>query len=116
MHFGKEVVPADSLGSVPTAHKVNERELKVAEQLIDSLATPFDPSKYHDEYKVCVQKMIEKKAQGERIVSQPRVEKKAARAGDLMAALEASLAEARGAAKGASRSESRSLGRVIIFM
>ena len=50
MHFGKEVVPSESVGHVAADHKVGERELKVAEQLIDSLATDFDPQKYHDSY------------------------------------------------------------------
>ncbi len=100
MHFGKEVVPAEHTGYVPADHKVSERELKVAEQLIASLATDFKPERYHDDYKECVLKMIERKAHGDKIVSPPAVEKKPAHARDLMAALEASLAEARGSTRG----------------
>jgi DNA end-binding protein Ku len=99
MHFGNEVVPADDLEGVPGEHKVAERELKMAEQLIDSLATSFEPSKYHDEYRDCVVAMLEKKAHGERIVKQPQMSAKPVKAGDLMAALEASLADAKASSK-----------------
>ncbi len=95
MHFGKEVLDPTDAGHVPADHKVGEKELKVAEQLIGSLATEFKPERYHDDYNDCVMKMIERKAHGEEIVAPPAVDKKPARAHDLMAALEASLAEAR---------------------
>lgn len=102
MHFGNEVVGADDLEGLPGEQKVGDRELKVAEQLIDSLATKFEPGKYHDEYRDCVVAMLEKKGQGERIVTQPQIAAKPVKAGDLMAALEASLAEAKAHAKGGS--------------
>ncbi|HXE55792.1 MAG TPA: Ku protein [Tepidisphaeraceae bacterium] len=105
MHFGNEVVPAEQLDP-PPEHKVGDRELKVAEQLIDSLATKFQPGKYHDEYHDCVLSMIEKKAHGEEIVTQPQIEAKPVKAHDLMAALEASLAEARSQAKGGGNGKS----------
>jgi DNA end-binding protein Ku len=99
MHFGNEIVPLDQLGALP-AIKISDKELKAAGQLIDSLLTDFDPEKYHDQYKDCVMKMIEKKASGETIVvdhaAPPR---SAARAPDLMAALQASLAKAKASAK-----------------
>ncbi|HEY8747694.1 MAG TPA: Ku protein [Tepidisphaeraceae bacterium] len=103
MHFGDEVVATSSLDS-PAEHKVNEREMKVAEQLISSLATDFDPKKYHDEYHDCVVAMIEKKAHGQKIVTQPQLEAKPVKAHDLMAALEASLAEARSHSKSSAKS------------
>jgi DNA end-binding protein Ku len=103
MHFGNEVVASDTIEGLPGEQKVGERELKVAEQLIDSLATAFDPVKYKDEYRNCVVAMLEKKAEGERIVTQPQIAAKPVKAGDLMAALEASLAEAKAHAKGNGR-------------
>ena len=99
MHFGNEVVSADDLDA-PPEHKAADRELKMAEQLIDSLASSFKPAKYHDEYRDCVMEMLEKKAHGEEIITQPTLEPKPVRAGDLMAALEASLADAKAQAKG----------------
>lgn len=103
MHFGNEVVASESIDGLPGEQKVGDRELKVAEQLIDSLATSFDPSKYKDEYRNCVVAMLEKKAEGEHIVTQPQVVAKPVKAGDLMAALEASLAEAKAHARGNGR-------------
>jgi DNA end-binding protein Ku len=103
MHFGNEVVAAGTLDALPGEQKVGDRELKVAEQLIDSLATSFEPGRYHDEYRDCVVAMLEKKAHGQQIVRQPQVAAKPVKAGDLMAALEASLAEAKSQAKTTSR-------------
>ena len=81
---------------VPTAAstKPSERELAMAEQLVESLSTEFEPSKYHDEYREKVLELIERKADGEVIApaSEPTT---TAPVVDLMAALEASLAAAR---------------------
>jgi DNA end-binding protein Ku len=63
----------------------------MAQQLIDSLSTEFDPAKYRDEYREKVLELIERKAAGEEIAVQPEAPQPA-RVPDLMAALEASLA------------------------
>ena len=99
MKFADEVLGVDEVQGVPSgATKIPDRELKAAVQLVESLSTKFDPEKYHDEYRDCVMKLIRQKAKGEEIHVQPVVaEKKAGRATDLMAALEASLAAAKGA-------------------
>ena len=99
MHFGNEVVSIDSLQGVPSETKASDRELKMAEQLIDSLSNSFKPEKYHDDYRDCVMKMIQKKAHGEEVVTEPVIEPKPVKASGLMAALEASLASARAQAK-----------------
>lgn len=100
MHFNDEVIPVDKVDGVPHKSKVDDRELKMASQLIDSLTTKFKPDKYHDTYREAVQEIIEKKAEGEEIVTQPEVSEKKGRASNLMAALEASLASAKSAATG----------------
>jgi DNA end-binding protein Ku len=93
MLFGDEVLPPDRLDELDAIGdaEASPRELKMAEQLIESLSTEFDPSKYHDEYRERVLELIEKKAAGEEIAVQPEAEEPEA-APDLMAALEASLA------------------------
>src|SRR5215213_6235573 len=73
MHFHDEVVPADAVPAIDAAEggrgaKVDDRELKVAKQLIDSLTTKFDPTRYRDEYRERVMEMIERKAEGEEVV------------------------------------------------
>ena len=93
MIFSDEVVPADDLDDLPEADalKASERELKMAQQLIESLSAEFEPGKYQDEYRDKVLDLIERKAQGEEIAVQPEAEKPT-KVPDLMAALEASLA------------------------
>jgi DNA end-binding protein Ku len=102
MHFDDEVIPVDQVDGVPHKSKSDERELKMASQLIESLSTQFKPEKYHDTYREAVQEIIEKKAEGE-VVTPPAVEEKKGRVTNLMAALEASLAKAKGSAGGAAR-------------
>jgi DNA end-binding protein Ku len=72
--------------------QVRPQELTMANSLIDSLSdTVFEPDKYHDTYRQAVLALIEAKAQGQEVVSEPPPEK-AAPVVDLMSALEASLA------------------------
>jgi DNA end-binding protein Ku len=111
MHFNDEVIPVDKVDGVPHKAKSDERELKMASQLIESLSTKFKPEKYHDTYREAVQEIIERKAEGEKIVTPPNVEdKKKGRATNLMAALEASLAKAKsggGSSGGSGNARSR---------
>jgi DNA end-binding protein Ku len=92
MLFADEVVPPDKIDELEAAAEVEvtNRELDIAKQLIDSLAGPFEPDKYHDEYREQVLDLIERKAAGEEIAVQP-VEEEAEPVPDLMAALKASL-------------------------
>jgi DNA end-binding protein Ku len=101
MIFHDEVVPSDDIDDLPDAKelKASDRELKMAEQLIDSLSTDFEPGKYHDEYREKVLDLIERKAQGEEIAIQPEAPAPA-KVPDLMAALEASLAAVKGGSEG----------------
>jgi DNA end-binding protein Ku len=93
MIFHDEVVPHDDIDDLPDSKslKVSDREVKMAQQLIDSLSSEFEPSKYRDEYRDKVLDLIERKAQGEEIAVQPEAPAPA-KVPDLMAALEASLA------------------------
>jgi len=93
MIFHDEVVPNDDLDDLPEEGelKVSDRELAMAKQLVESLATEFDPSKYRDEYREKVLGLIERKAEGQEIAVQPEAPEPTA-VPDLMAALEASLA------------------------
>src|ERR671925_1597967 len=93
MIFHDEVVPHDDLDDLPDAKdlKVSDREVQMAQQLIDSLSGEFEPEKYHDEYREKVLDLIERKASGEEIAVQPEAPEPA-KVPDLMDALEASLA------------------------
>ncbi|MBV9818292.1 MAG: Ku protein [Solirubrobacterales bacterium] len=96
MLFGDEVLSPDRLDELDGAHEAEatKRELTMAQQLIDSLSADFDPTKFKDEYRERVLDLIERKAAGEEIAVQPEAEDDTP-APDLMAALEASLAEIR---------------------
>ena len=97
MLFGDEVIAPDRLDELDSVSETEatERELAMARQLIDSLSSEFEPSKYRDDYRDRVLALIERKAGGEEIAVQPAAEEPDA-APDLMAALEASLAAVRG--------------------
>jgi DNA end-binding protein Ku len=96
MLWGDEVLSPDRLDEIGEIEEAQatERELRMAEQLIDSLSAQFEPEKFRDEYREQVLELIERKASGEEIAVQPQAEEPAA-APDLMAALEASLAAVR---------------------
>ncbi len=97
MIFADEVVPAEEIDDLPAAKelKVSDREVKMAQQLIDSLSSDFEPEKYRDEYREKVLELIERKAAGEEIAVQPEAPEPK-KVPDLMAALEASLAAVKG--------------------
>src|ERR687894_1130545 len=101
MLFHDEVVPSDDIEDLPEAQeiKASDRELKMAQQLIDSLSSAFEPERYHDEYREKVLELIERKAAGEEIVVQPEAAQPT-KVPDLMAALEASLAAVKGEGDG----------------
>jgi DNA end-binding protein Ku len=101
MLFGDEVLSPDRLDELDGLEEAEatKRELTMAQQLIESLSADFDPTKFKDEYRERVLDLIERKAAGEEIAVQPEAEDDTP-APDLMAALEASLAEIRGDSDG----------------
>jgi DNA end-binding protein Ku len=103
MRFHDEVVPPDQLdGEVMEGKpkKPEKRELEMARQLINSLASDFEPTRYRDEYRQELMDLLERKAQGEEVVRAESEEPKPTKAPDLMAALEESLAAVRGESVG----------------
>ena len=97
MRFHDEVVPPGELDVLPDKKpKVAKREREMAEQLIASLSTDFEPDQYRDEYREQLMALIEQKAEGKEIVAPEAEEPKATKAPDLMAALEESIAAVKG--------------------
>lgn len=70
---------------------VKEKELEMAKMLISSLEAEFEPQKYHDTYRDNLQKMIEAKIEGKKVVATPSAH--VAPVIDIMEALKKSLAE-----------------------
>src|SRR3954447_4117389 len=102
MRFADEVVPPDELDDVlpDKKPKVAAKEVEMAEKLIDSLTSDFDPGAYRDEYREELMSLIERKAEGKEIVASEAPEPKATKAPDLMAALEESIAAVKGKSDG----------------
>lgn len=93
------MVYADELGSAADypefealdTVEVSDKELAMAESLIDALSEPFDADHYHDTYRVKLLDLIERKAEGQTIVAEPAAADRSATVVDLMAALQASV-------------------------
>jgi DNA end-binding protein Ku len=94
MLYADEVVSQDELEGLPDA-KPGEREMKMAEQLIGTLAADFDPRKYKDDYREQVLALLERKAEGEEIVAEEPAEEPRGKVVNLMDALQKSLAAAK---------------------
>ncbi|WP_043630583.1 non-homologous end joining protein Ku [Nonomuraea candida] len=74
--------------------EVRAQELKMAESLITTMESDFDPSEYHDTYREALQQVIEAKVAGKEVIP-AREEEEAKPAVDLMAALRASVEAAK---------------------
>jgi DNA end-binding protein Ku len=72
--------------------QIKDQERTLAQQLIESLAAPFEPDKYHDTYQAGLQNLIEAKSSGRKITAMPHTQAKAPVI-DLMEALKKSLAK-----------------------
>jgi len=100
MRFADEVVPRSAIDQLPTGKSgADAKELRLASQIIDSLTTDWDPTRYRDTYTDELKDLLGRKAKGEEIVAE---QAPAARADvvDLLAALESSVAEAKRARGG----------------
>lgn len=109
MRFADEVVPSSDLDDAfpESKGKVAKKEQQMAEALIDSLSTKFDPTSYRDEYREELLSLIEQKAEGKEIVAAEAEKPEATKTPDLMAALEESIAavkDKRGGRKAAAKS------------
>ena len=110
MRYADEIVAVDDI-ELPDEHaKIGDRELKAAQQLVDSLTSKFDATKYSDEYRDCIMSMVQKKSRGEEIHVQHEKPAKIHRGHDLMSALEASLAATKSKSNGNGHSKSNGNG------
>ncbi|MBW3562882.1 MAG: Ku protein, partial [Actinobacteria bacterium] len=91
MNYADEVVdPADIEGVADEDVQVTDRELDMAEQLIGSLTTDFEPENYRDEHHERVMELLRARAEGEDVAVEAPTEQEG-EVIDLMQALEASL-------------------------
>ena len=99
MVYADEVTPAAEIGGFdPLAEiELTDAEVAMANQLIDSLAADFEPERFEDTHRREILALIERKAAGEDDTVTAPVAASENKVIDLMAALEASVAEAKAA-------------------
>src|SRR6185369_177823 len=100
MYYQDEIRQVDEFRTDTTL--VKDKELAMAKMLISSLESEFEPQKYHDEYRANLQRMIEAKIEGRKVVEIPS--EHIAPVIDIMEALKKSLAEKRKPAASAEES------------
>jgi DNA end-binding protein Ku len=90
MRFAAELVSGEDLDLPSPSRAPSKREVDMAARLVDSLHARFKADEFSDEYRDRVTALIESKARGEEPAPPEPVQRE--ESGDLMAALEASLA------------------------
>ena len=92
MRFADEVVARSEVDGVPTRRsKPEAKALKLAVQIVDSLAGDWKPEQYHDTYVEELRKRIKAKDRGKEFVEEETMDDSSADVLDLMQALEASV-------------------------
>lgn len=104
--FADEIVPAHGLEPILPAD-LTDREIEMAELLVNTLSGPFEPERYRDEYRERVLALIESQAGRGRSVREPELPAAASGIEDLMAALAASVEQARAQRERAARGTTR---------
>jgi DNA end-binding protein Ku len=89
MHFASEVLTPEELNRPSTA--LNEKELKMAQALIDSMSAEWEPQKYRSEYRNAVMEMIEQKAKNKKLPAAPAAAPRSTNVVDLVKVLQESL-------------------------
>ena len=112
LHWPDEVRSLEELNIPEEEIEVKPAERKMAEQLIESMTGQFNADDYQDNYRKALMAVIEAKVGGEAPVAAQKVEP--TRIGDLMAALEASVAAARDARReGAAKPKETTPARAV---
>ena len=89
MHFASEVLTPEELSRPKT--DLIDKELKMANALIESMSSEWQPDKYRDEYRDAVMEMIETKAKNKTLPAAPAATPRATNVVDLVKVLQESL-------------------------
>jgi DNA end-binding protein Ku len=90
MHFASEILAPEELKN-GSATAITDKELKMAQSLVESMSTPWEPEKYRDEYRNAVMEMIEQKAQHKEVAEKPAPAMRTTNVVDLVKVLQESL-------------------------
>src|SRR5919112_243860 len=86
-----EIRPMDEIGGIDSSQRIDAKELSLGKTLVESLTTEkFDPGQYSDTYAKELEKMIEAKSKGQKVVAKEE-EEKPEETTDILEALKASL-------------------------
>ena len=90
MHFASEILSPAELKNAPVS-AITDKELKMAQTLIESMSVDWEPEKYRDEYRTALMEMIEQKAQHKEVAGKPAPAVRATNVVDLVKVLQESL-------------------------
>lgn len=90
MHFASEILSPEELKNGPVS-SITDKELKMAQTLIESMSAAWEPEKYRDEYRNAVMEIIERKAQHKEVAGKPAPALRATNVVDLVKVLQESL-------------------------
>jgi DNA end-binding protein Ku len=93
MHFAAEITSSRELELPGEDEKVDKKQLKVAQQLVDGLTAKFEPEKYKDTYREALLEVIERKLKGGTVKRPSARRAKATNVVDIMDRLKQSLKE-----------------------
>ena len=89
MHFASEVLTPEELTRPNTT--LNDKELKMAQALIDSMSSDWEPEKYRDEYRTAMLELIEQKAKNKTLPARVAAPPRSTNVVDLVKVLQESL-------------------------
>jgi DNA end-binding protein Ku len=91
MYYQNEIREVAGYGKAEKDVKLKPAEIKLAEQLVESLSTDFKPQQFHDKFQDNLRALVEAKQKGKEVIAEEKP--KPARVIDMMEALKRSLAQ-----------------------
>lgn len=95
MLWPDEVRDAGAFGDLGADEKATEKEMSMAQVLIDQLADDFEPDDYEDDYALAVKELVRAKVEGGEVKAAPEEEDEGGEVVDLLAALAKSVERAK---------------------
>jgi DNA end-binding protein Ku len=93
MHFPHELVDVSEF-KAPTKTSATKSEIRMAEQLIESMTSKWQPEEYTDDYREALEKLIEEKIEhGDKAAPAPSMKKRPSNVVDLVSVLKESIKE-----------------------
>jgi DNA end-binding protein Ku len=90
MHFASEILTPEELKN-GSSTAITDKELKMAQSLVESMSVDWEPEKYRDEYRTAIMEIIEQKAQHKEIAKKPAPAVRTTNVVDLVKVLQESL-------------------------